>query len=75
MVRFISYRNLVAESGFLKVCIGYIDAYFVVFSNNLIVIRRLLSFGAALSCCFIQEFIAFSKAFCKETAQISNSVT
>lgn len=65
MVRFISNRNLVVESGLLKVCIGYVDAYFVIFSNNLIVIRRLLSFETALSHCFIQEFIAFSKAFAR----------
>lgn len=65
MVRFISNRNLVVESGFLKVCIGYIDAYFVIFFKQLNCYKTLISFETALSHCFIQEFIAFSKAFAR----------
>ena len=57
MVRLISNRNLVVESGFLKVCIGYVDAYFVVFVKQRNWYKTLIVFG--------DRVIAFSKAFAR----------
>ena len=51
--------------GSLKYVLAILMHILLFFSNNLIVIRRLLSFETALSHCFIQEFIAFSKAFAR----------
>lgn len=54
--------------GSLKYVFAILMHILLFFSNNLIVIRRLLSFETALSHCFIQEFIAFSKAFVEQAA-------